>query len=273
MSGLLRIRPLVESDLPLVGHFPPPEWNFSFQDLLRRHLGRSYFIPLVGECGGEVAAVGHGLSHGDTGWLGNIIVSEGHRRKGFGLALTSALMERLRHAGCRRQVLIATSMGEPLYARLGFRVTGRYTFFKAWRMDGPGAVPGVRPLCAGDEAELLRLDRQATGEDRAALLSGFLLGGFAHRLHPKGDLGGFYLPGLGAGLVVARDREAGEALLRFKHMDQEAGSVIPEDNREARDFLLGLGCLETGTAPRMELGTELAWRPGMVWSRGAGWCG
>jgi len=217
--------------------------------------------------------VGQGIRNGDTGWLGNIIVPEQHRRLGHGFALTAALVDTLRAEGCQRQLLIATQMGEPVYAKLGFRVTGHYAFFNRWRGESQDPEPGIVPLEPGDREAMLLLDRQSVSEDRSDLISPFFDDGFGYRESRESPLRGYFLPRFGAGLVVAVDRRAGEALLRFKHGRMEAGAVVPEGNPEALAFLLGQGCVQSARAPRMALGDDQGWQPGQVWSRAAGYCG
>jgi GNAT superfamily N-acetyltransferase len=273
MSTRLLLRPLVEADVPRVSNLPPEDWHFDFSELLRLHLNKTYFYPVVGESKGEVVAVGHGIQSGETGWLGNIIVAPGHRRQGFGATLTTALIEILRSAGCRRQLLIATRQGEPVYAKLGFRVTGQYVFFKPRALTNLAPHPNISALKDSDLPMVLRLDHSATSENRAGLLSRFLSEGVAYRSKGGEEIRGFCLPRFGAGLVVAKDRAAGEALLLFKHGSRQQGAVVPEDNSLAVTFFETHGFEESMRAPRMVLGADDPWLPRMIWSRAAGYCG
>lgn len=47
MKAAIIIRPMVELDIPEVATFHPDELNIAFDKLLRLHIGRSYFHPLV----------------------------------------------------------------------------------------------------------------------------------------------------------------------------------------------------------------------------------
>lgn len=273
MKNGMQIRPLNEADIAKVSDFPPSDWHFDFSELLQLHLNAPYFFPVVGEIESGIVAVGHGIRNGDTGWLGNIIVPAEYRRLGYGASITAALVDVLREAGCQRQLLIATQMGQPVYAKLGFRVSGHYSFLKGGPLDYRVPDPNILPIGDWDRFELLHMDRQSVSEDRASLISPFFSGGFVYRKSGTDDIRGYFLPRLGAGLVVAVDSEAGEALLRFKHAKAESSAVVPDGNVDALAFLRAQGFTELMQAPRMVLGLDLDWHPSRIWSRAAGYCG
>lgn len=268
----LQIRPLDFADIPSVVHFPPEDWNFDFKALLRSHLGHGYFHPVVGTLDGRPVAVGHGIRHGEVAWLGNIIVSAAHRGSGFGTALTAHLVEFMQAMGCRTQVLIATAMGEPVYRKLGFRVSSRYSFLKGPQAPRAG-LAGVSLMEPKDHGAVLELDRRATGECRGSFLAPHLPAGLVYRTSPGGEVRGCFLPTLGSGAIIAADGKAGRVLLRMKAACAAGTLVVPDSNPEAKAQLEAWGMLEYASAPRMTLGPEPDWRPGMIWSRGAGYCG
>ncbi|SDM83722.1 GNAT family N-acetyltransferase [Allokutzneria albata] len=55
----------------------------------------------------------------------NVATAEGHRRRGYASALTSAALAEAAGAGYRAAVLQASEAGEPVYHKLGFRAFGK----------------------------------------------------------------------------------------------------------------------------------------------------
>lgn len=270
---MLQIRELREDEIPLLKDLAPPEWQTNVATIFRRHFGRAYFFPLAAELDGVLVGSGNGLVQGNTGWLGNIIVKPEYRGRGIGRALTQALMGLLKLQAVQYQVLIASPMGEPIYRKLGFEVTGSYLFFaRETASPSTAKVPGVRALTTEDAAQVFALDAAITGERRQPFLAGFLEGGWVH-LEPRGAVDGYYLPDLGNGAVIATNDVAGLALMQQKLNDGASSSVVPNQNKVAVDFLRSNGFVETQHAPRMALGPDAPWQPERVYCRGSGYCG
>lgn len=265
------LRDLELDDIPQLAAFAPAEWHVALDHVLLQHVGRSYFRARVAADADGIAAVGHCIMTGRTGWLGNIIVRPDARRRGLGSAMTRDLVAMLRLRGCSRALLVATPMGERVYAAQGFRAVSHYVFLDVPRLP-PFTPDRIRCLKAGERADVLRLDAAATGEARSEMLAPHLASGWVHLGHDD-CVDGFFLPSLGAGLVVASGAGAGLDLLRFKHAFYPAAAVVPEANRAARQFLIDQGARETAKAPRMAAGGDVEWRPDWIFARAAGYCG
>ncbi len=270
---MLHIRDLTSADIPLLKDFAPPDWNTDISLVFGRHFGQPYFHATVAEWDGALVGCANGLLQGSAGWLGNIIVLPPFRGRGIGRALTEDLVNFFREKHMDHQVLVATDLGEPVYRKLGFQVISYYVFFaRQAHLPAPDAVPGVRPLQPDDEEPVFALDRIVTGEKRAPFLRRYLSEACVHT-DPAGRVDGYYLPELGAGLVVAANDAAGMALLRYKAAQGGSVAVVPEQNRVAVDFLRAHGFAETSRAPRMALGHDVAWQPERVYARGSGFSG
>ncbi len=270
---MLQIRELIASDLPSLKDFAPREWNVDLSVTFRRHFGQPYFYPIVAEQDGTLVGCANGLLQGSAGWLGNIIVQPAHRGHGIGSALTKEVIKSFHAKNMEYQILVATSMGEPIYRRLGFQVVSYYIFFARQRaLPSPDAVVGVRSMERKDEEAIFALDKSITGEKRGAFIRAYLHGACVHA-DPSGRLDGYYLPALGTGLIIAANDAAGLSLLHYKVTHGGDVCVIPEQNRVAVDYLRSHGFTETGRAPRMALGPDIAWQPENVYSRGSGFCG
>jgi GNAT superfamily N-acetyltransferase len=270
---MLEILPLAADEIPLLKDFPPPDWKVDLPAVFRTHFGQPYFHPLAAKWDRALIGCANALVHADAGWLGNIIVLLEWRGRGIGKALTQRLIAYLQQNGVRHQILVATSMGEPVYRKLGFERVSDYVFFE--RTSGPPAPEGhsrVRRYESADEQAVLSLDDAATREKRDAFLRPFLDDVWVH-VSASGSVDGFFLPRLGTGPVIALADEAGLALMQHKLSLGAQACVVPDGNQPAMDYLLSQGFIETSRAPRMALGGDVDSQPRMVYCRGAGYCG
>ncbi len=270
---MLKIRLINLDEIPLLKDFAPPDWSSDTSEVFSFHFGQPYFYPLVSELDGKIVGCAEGLLNGKTGWLGNIIVLPAFRGRGIGYSLTAHLMEFFRSRGCTHQILIATSMGEPVYRKLGFRVISHYIFVNRDRPTVLEEVPDMRKLTTDDHGQVFALDQRITGEDRQPLLSRFLEDGWVHQAPKSREIDGFFLPGMGKGIVLAENDPAGLTLLNLKLSLGCTQVTLPEANTASFEHLLKAGFQKTRRAPRMALGEDILWQPGQVYSRAAGYCG
>jgi GNAT superfamily N-acetyltransferase len=273
MASAPKIRKLTPTDIPKLWGFAPLDWNCDISAIFGLHHGEGYFYGIVAAVDGKLVGCGNGISNGEVGWLGNIIVLEQHRRRGIGRALTEHLIDAFKAKGCRTQLLVATSMGEELYRQLGFSVTSRYEFYDGPRLLATARNPRIRKASPRHFAHILSLDREISGERRDALIARFLAPGVVMRAASGDGISGFYLPSFGGGLIEAIDDASGLALLEYKHGLAQRQAVIPEENESARSFLLSRGFTFARSAPRMSLGPEVAWKPRRVFARATGYTG
>ncbi len=300
----LKIRPLQSKELPLLHDFTPHDWNEDLALRFREHFGQPYFHPIAAELAGRVVGCANGLLNGTTGWLGNIVVQPDYRGQGIGTALTEHLVEYFHSCGCTSQVLTATRLGEPIYTKLGFTTRSTYAFLHkvtditkpanqalSYGMEQyggsfyttgrslarwlfhPRPIRQIRRAGPRDFEAMRALDEEITGEKRAAFLERHLAKGWVHQASPRQAVGGFFLPELDEGPIIARETQAGLALLRFKVRHGRSSFAIPSANQAAIDVMIGAGFNVRYTLPRMVLGPELNWHPEGVFGRAAGYCG
>jgi predicted N-acetyltransferase YhbS len=149
--------------------------------------------------------------------IGMLLVAGRFGRRGLGRRL---MQHALDHAAGRVVYLFATSEGRPLYEKMGFEVVDTVTkHVGEYRPAPPTSGPSVRAPVPTDGPEVLRLDREAFGADRSALLA--KLSTFAdvvvaedHRGLVGHAAAWQNLDALTIGPVVARDDSVAEALLR-----------------------------------------------------------
>lgn len=119
---------------------------------------------LIGE--GRFCGLVTAVSHGRSGWIGNLVVPAGLRGKGCGGRLFRWAMDRLRAAGVGSIWLTASELGRPIYEKAGFRSVDR---IERWLRQPALVSPGVQQAAADGAGKLAALDEQAWGEQRSAL--------------------------------------------------------------------------------------------------------
>jgi hypothetical protein len=121
-----------------------------------------------------------------------------------------------RNQDCISQVLVATKLGEPVYAELGFIVSSTYTFLPSEKTIPARPTPDICRAQPVDFEAKRGLDREITGRKSAALLERFLAEGWFFQIGVHEPVTGFFLPGLESGPILARDATAGLELLQYR---------------------------------------------------------
>jgi hypothetical protein len=141
--------------------------------------------------------------------LGMVIVSPGRQGRGIGRKLMDLVLDEL---GSRVTFLHATTAGQPLYEKLGFRAAGTLDQHQGAAFQPPlvSLPPGerLRPLGSSDTARLVELASRASGLDRGEVLPALLGAADGIALDRDGELIGFALfrrfgRGFAIGPVVA----------------------------------------------------------------------
>lgn len=271
MSTHPELRPFTEADLPaahaLTQIFGWPhrlaDWTFMTR------LGAG----VVAEMDGALVGTAVAWTFGAVGLIG---VSPAAQRRGLGRKLTLAALAPLEG---RVTVLHATVAVMPLYEALGFVADGtvRQLQGAAFGAELVPLAPGrrLRPIGRSDTAPLAALDREATGLDRAVLMTALLEASGGVVLDHEGEAIGFALvrrfgSGHLIGPVVAPDREAARSLIAHL-IGQHAGEFVRIDVPEWEGpagglsaWLLGLGLGDAGPGIRMVRGAQPQPQPGAV---------
>src|SRR5688500_3639509 len=93
------------------------------------YFNSSFCSPIKLVADKKIVGIGSCIYHRETAWLGHIIVHKEFRNQGIGTKITQALVERALEINSSTISLIATELGEPVYAKLGFRKESDYCFF------------------------------------------------------------------------------------------------------------------------------------------------
>lgn len=265
------IRKCTLADLNAIRPLQPEGWN-DITDYFRFYCQHKFCYPVVAESGRKIAGVAAGIENENTGWLAHIIVSQDHRRQGIGHQLTQHIVDYLNRKGCKTQLLIATAMGVELYQKLGFQTVSEYLFFKGEPLPGPYSDQNIRSLRQSDIEEILRLDREISGEDRKKMLEIFFSEGWVYSSNDR-EVRGYLLSGIGEGMIVAADEQAGISLLNLKLSQKSWKAVLPRENKKGIDLFAKHNITRYSKAPRMVLGKNVAWKPKSIYSRTGGFYG
>jgi GNAT superfamily N-acetyltransferase len=191
--------------------------------------------------------------------VGLVIVAPECQGAGVGRRLMSALIDQM---GNRVLTLNATDVALPLYKSLGFVPVGRLHQHQGAAFSVPATGLGrgerVRPMGSGDEEEILRLDRQATGRSREKLLLAVLAQARGVMLDRQGEAVGFALFrrfGIGYAIgPVAAEKITGAKAMISHWLGSNAGVFtrldVP-DSSALSPWLEGLGVPEVGSVTMM----------------------
>jgi len=168
-SGL-EIRPLTMADLPAALRLSTQAgWNQLDADW-RRLLALWPDNCLAGCIDGRLVATATLATYGaKLGWVGMILVDEDYRHRGFGGAMVDAIVARADALDLEAVGLDATEMGQPVYARRGFRAVGPINRWRG-RVERRPAGQDCPLVSPTDWPQVLRLDLMASCVPRGMLL-------------------------------------------------------------------------------------------------------
>lgn len=246
---MLRIRPFSAADITLGLRLSRQAgWNQLAADW-QRILDLQPDGGLVAEWRGTPVGTVMTTIFGPVAWISMVLVDESMRQHGIGTALVEQSVAALDRRGVVTVRLDATSLGQPLYERLGFVAQFRLLRFEGALPAAPANAEGA----TADEAAWERLaefDRSTTGTDRRRLLHAL------DRDEPDsvrcvwqdGQLGGYLMsrPGFIARQLgpCCANEAAGELLVRDawrRYAGQRVFMDVPAANASARHIADALG--------------------------------
>jgi len=132
-------------------------------------IGHDPELCRIAEADGRPVAMVTATAFAASGWIGNLIVDPGHRRRGLGEELMRRSIAALEARGIRTLRLDADPPGVHIYRRLGF-VDEQPS--RRFRLEAGAAPPPAGPLSRlASFGAAAALDRRAFGDDRTRLLS------------------------------------------------------------------------------------------------------
>jgi hypothetical protein len=218
---------------------------------------------------GEIAAMGSGIVYAPAlGFIGNMVVADGHRRKGIGSEILSRIATWLEGAGCHRFELNATDEGRPLYERHGFASRGTSLAVGISRRAAGrlGPTRAARSLDPADLGRVAAFDRARFGGDRSRLLALLAMDGIARGFvtESEGAIEGFAFvqaEGQRIGPMVADTPEvaAGLVAAAFEAFPDLADVRLnlPPDNAAGAEWLRGVRVAAMDWGGRMARGPNV----------------
>ncbi len=229
--------------------------------------------PFVAEADGVIVGTGVATINGAVGWIGTIWVDRAWRRRGLGRALTLATMDAAEAAGCGTLVLVATTLGLPLYETLGFEIETWYRVVEAPGLAIGEPDPRWRPFRPADLPSIRILDAAATGEDRGHLIAAFADSTTTHCVdRADGTPGGFIVRApWGGGATIAPDPRDAMAILHARGLAAGPGKRVRAGllagNEAGFELITSAGWAESWQAPRLIRGPIPAWNPNAIWGQ------
>lgn len=124
----------------------------------------------VAELEGGVIGTACTSVFGNVAWISMVLVDASHRGRGVGTRLMQQVLAYLDERRIPSIRLDATSLGRPVYEKLGFRAE-----FELIRYEGVlptrSPSPSVAPVSLDDLPAVFEVDRRVTNTDRSRLLS------------------------------------------------------------------------------------------------------
>ncbi|HMS32935.1 MAG TPA: GNAT family N-acetyltransferase [Ignavibacteria bacterium] len=270
-NSTLNIQPIRISDIDSLVKLQPPDWKEDIRQHFNYYYSSVFCDPIKITMDDNIVGVGTTLKHRNSAWLAHIIVHPEFRNRGIGKSITNALLRSLDKRKYKTVYLIATELGYPVYLKSGFEPESEYAHFEFESgLNIPVASPFVIPYEDKYKSEILKLDRDTTGEFREVILNGCIRSSFVFLVN--GKVNGAYFPQLGDGLIIADDPSAGIELMKFR-LQSESDAAFPVDNKAAYEFCCNIGSIHIKNSKRMRSGNARILHPEYLFNRIGGQLG
>jgi GNAT superfamily N-acetyltransferase len=235
----VEIRLLLEADIPAAMRLKEAaRWNQTEDDwrrLLRLEPNGCFGAIKDGRLVGTTTTT----IHGELAWIGMVLVEPQHRRQGIAAKLMDVALDYLKDKVDTIK-LDATSLGQPVYEKLGFQVE---SVVERWSGTARSTGREIQPPAVMDRdtvRELLNLDRVAFKADRSRLIETLIDAACVSPVLMRaagGTLSGYALARSGTsrtyvGPVIAKDPEVAETLLDRMFSELAGREVYVDLNKQ-----------------------------------------
>lgn len=261
----MQFESIAYDDLEEIKKLQPDDWS-DIIPYIKYYIDSDFCYTLKAILDERIVGIGVSVMYPGSSWLAHIIVANDFRNKGIGFQIVDRLIHHPEQDPAYRILLTATTYGEPVYRKHGFRPVTDYIFFNREKIQKAHPVSKhIVPFHEQYRSDLYDMDNRITGEDRRKLLSPQLYKSLLYTT--EHHVLGFYLPDFGEGLIMADSNEAGLELMKLKYGSVDK-AVLPVDNTVGINFLKENGFVETpAKGLRMILGEDFFWQPENIYSR------
>lgn len=249
----LKVSAVYHNEVEQLGSLQPEGWG----EIVTPHIfytQSTFCFPLKITGANEIVGIGTAIIHEDVAWLGHIIVHPQHRNKGIGRLITQTLIDLPVVKQCETIYLIATEPGAPVYTKCGFETETEYLYFKDVKAKPEWTISSsIVPYRPEFGEQVTAMDRLISTENRLQHINSYLPQAYVYL---RDDIvEGYFLPGLGEGLIVSTNEEAGLELIKYRLQSAEK-IAFPKDNIAATNFMHANGYKESSSGKRMRLGKK-----------------
>jgi len=123
--------------------------------------------------GSERVGIATTISYGRIGWLGNLIISENHRKKGAGALMVRHALEYLKKKNVETVGLYAYIHTIPFYEKIGFQYDSEFTVLEGEGRSSPPQT-AVTEIRQENLQRIIDFDKLCLGASRKKLLEPIL---------------------------------------------------------------------------------------------------
>lgn len=252
-------------DLYQIKKLQPEGWSDISSEFVR-YINCDFCEPIKVCIENDIVGVGCSIMFKDSAWIAHIIVDSNYRNRGIGFQIVDFLVKSINEKKISSISLIATSLGEPVYKKAGFRFVSDYIYLNRrfdWRNNQ--ISKNIILYSSNFYNQLIELDGEITGESREYLLQKHLDNCLMYI--DNETVKGYYLPFLGEGAIYAQEESVGLELMKIKYSTVDK-AVIPSENEIGVEYLKQNGFIKSDTqVKRMILGKDINWKPNCIFSR------
>lgn len=264
-SVKIQLRPMTTADAAagaeLVKKIGWSQTPTTWEQTIRWSNGGSFCLTADDEIIATVIIISYGTK---LAWIGMVVTHPDFRRQGLAQRMMEVGLDYARRRGIQTVMLDASSMGFPLYVKLGFQSLYKVDVFEgiANAIDTTRLSNSVRSISAEDLPGIVNLDKQLFGEGRTMMIADLVESGQGWVTGESGNIDGYLIAkpsnqSISIGPWYHENTDGAEALFKCAiaaHPGAHFKVHSPEPNTAARAIIERYGLELNRSVTRMVLG-------------------